>query len=316
MTKGPNPWKHPQFSPRLAWEQRSPLCTCPCPCLPLWSATSSPAGPCGPCLASTWWSSPWKRPDQRSRSHLREGQYKRYKQNTRSRSLRYASLWDTFMARIERPCMVPRLMERHLRVRSGTSTSTACGSLRCTKASSGNEWAHNDGAVVKFMQEDVNIHRKCQVWKNGLPLTFSRVILSTWMTHFLRYTCTTFPSRPLNVPLVTRTSSSFLMGTDRTCADIQWVFTGLVKNLSISRPKSSLCNINSKDWTEWLLGQLTMQTLVLHILSLPSTNCWSALRCTWCAARSTRDCSSKYDGLKTERKNVFVCSSDEKSWRL
>ncbi|KAG5459187.1 MAG: hypothetical protein BJ554DRAFT_440 [Olpidium bornovanus] len=38
------------------------------------------------------------------------------------------------------------------------------------------------------------------------PLTFSRVRRSIWMTHFLRYTWTTRPSRPLEEPRTTRTS--------------------------------------------------------------------------------------------------------------
>ncbi|CAL9099589.1 unnamed protein product [Musa textilis] len=33
-----------------------------------------------------------------------------------------------------------------------------------------------------------------------VPFTFSRVMRSTWMTHFRRYTCTILPSRPLWVP--------------------------------------------------------------------------------------------------------------------
>ena len=52
------------------------------------------------------------------------------------------------------------------------------------------------------------------------PLTLSRVNLSMWMTHFLRYTAMTLPSRPLFEPRVTRTSSSLRMGTART-----WCFS-------------------------------------------------------------------------------------------
>ncbi|URE39896.1 hypothetical protein MUK42_33062 [Musa troglodytarum] len=48
------------------------------------------------------------------------------------------------------------------------------------------------------------------------PFTFSRVMRSTWMTHFRRYTCTTLPSRPLKVPRTTCTSSSLRTGADRT----------------------------------------------------------------------------------------------------
>jgi hypothetical protein len=49
------------------------------------------------------------------------------------------------------------------------------------------------------------------------PFDLSRCTRSTWMTHFLRYTCVTFPSRPLYVPRTIRTSSSLRMGSDRVC---------------------------------------------------------------------------------------------------
>jgi hypothetical protein len=49
------------------------------------------------------------------------------------------------------------------------------------------------------------------------PFDLSRCTRSTWMTHFLRYTCVTFPSRPLCVPRVILTSSSLRMGNDRVC---------------------------------------------------------------------------------------------------
>lgn len=37
------------------------------------------------------------------------------------------------------------------------------------------------------------------------------------MTHFLRYTCVTLPSRPLYFPRTIRTSSSFRTASDRAC---------------------------------------------------------------------------------------------------
>ena len=42
--------------------------------------------------------------------------------------------------------------------------------------------------------------QQCGVSIDPAPLVFSLVILSTWITHFFLYTCTTFPSRPCMVP--------------------------------------------------------------------------------------------------------------------
>lgn len=47
------------------------------------------------------------------------------------------------------------------------------------------------------------------------PLALSRWTRSTWMIHFLRYTCVILPSRPLNLPRITRTSSSLRTGKER-----------------------------------------------------------------------------------------------------
>ena len=47
------------------------------------------------------------------------------------------------------------------------------------------------------------------------PFDLSRWTRSTWITHFLRYTWVTLPSRPLYLPRTIRTSSSLRMGIDR-----------------------------------------------------------------------------------------------------
>ena len=47
------------------------------------------------------------------------------------------------------------------------------------------------------------------------PFALSRWTRSTWITHFLRYTWVTLPSRPLYFPRTIRTSSSFRTGSDR-----------------------------------------------------------------------------------------------------
>ena len=47
------------------------------------------------------------------------------------------------------------------------------------------------------------------------PFDLSRWTRSTWITHFLRYTCVTLPSRPLYLPRTMRTSSSLRMGIER-----------------------------------------------------------------------------------------------------
>ena len=47
------------------------------------------------------------------------------------------------------------------------------------------------------------------------PLDLSRWTRSTCMTHFLRYTWVTFPSRPLYFPRTIRTSSSLRIGSER-----------------------------------------------------------------------------------------------------
>ena len=49
------------------------------------------------------------------------------------------------------------------------------------------------------------------------PFDLSRWTRSTWMTHFLRYTWVTFPSRPLYLPRTILTSSSLRIGSDRVC---------------------------------------------------------------------------------------------------
>lgn len=47
------------------------------------------------------------------------------------------------------------------------------------------------------------------------PFDLSRCTRSTWITHFLRYTCVTLPSRPLYFPRTIRTSSSLRTGSER-----------------------------------------------------------------------------------------------------
>jgi len=47
------------------------------------------------------------------------------------------------------------------------------------------------------------------------PFDLSLWTRSTWITHFLRYTCVTFPSRPLYLPRTILTSSSLRIGIDR-----------------------------------------------------------------------------------------------------
>jgi hypothetical protein len=53
--------------------------------------------------------------------------------------------------------------------------------------------------------------------RSHAPFAFSRWILSTWTTNFLRYTAVTLPSRPLYFPRMTWTSSSLRTGMERTC---------------------------------------------------------------------------------------------------
>lgn len=47
------------------------------------------------------------------------------------------------------------------------------------------------------------------------PFDLSRCTRSIWITHFLRYTCVTFPSLPLYFPRTMRTSSSLRIGRER-----------------------------------------------------------------------------------------------------
>lgn len=47
------------------------------------------------------------------------------------------------------------------------------------------------------------------------PFDLSRWTRSTWITHFLRYTWVTLPSRPLYFPRTMRTSSSLRIGSER-----------------------------------------------------------------------------------------------------
>lgn len=54
------------------------------------------------------------------------------------------------------------------------------------------------------------------------PFDLSRWTRSTWITHFLRYTWVTLPSRPLYLPRTIRTSSSLRMGIDRVCSLCYW----------------------------------------------------------------------------------------------
>ena len=52
------------------------------------------------------------------------------------------------------------------------------------------------------------------------PFDLSRWTRSTWITHFLRYTCVTLPSRPLYFPRTILTSSSLRIGSDRVYDDM------------------------------------------------------------------------------------------------